>query len=285
MDYNYYFDKIGLWDEGRESFFSIHEKLKDAEFSNTLSAAFDSYDKGDKAFEAFLLPLVEKLGFPIEVLTTYFYVRISERTFEEYKKLGIGEDVFYDTMNEIAISSRLGYDRHGVYGIPQAPERDWDRLLLDCKLFRFERLQFELIEAPVDAEIDGYKISKGEPCINTHIQGYSPLREEDCEKSYALAREFFKKYFGIETCFFFCYSWLLHPWLAECLSESSGIVKFQRKFKILSIAENPKAVVSYVFFKKFEDPDLYPEDTTLQRLVKQRLKNNSPLGTAHGVRL
>ncbi|MBQ9985296.1 MAG: DUF5596 domain-containing protein [Oscillospiraceae bacterium] len=285
MDYNYYFDKIELWEEGKKSFFDIHKKLEDAEFEGIMDKAFKEYDNGDKAFEAFMLPLVEKLGYPIEVLTTYFYVRISERTFDEYKRRGISENVFYDTMNEIAISSRLGFDRHDVYGIPQAPERPWDRLFLDCKLFRFERLQFEVFKAPVDTEIDGHKISKGEICINTHIQGYSPLREEDCEKSYALAREFFKKYFGIDTCVFFCVSWLLHPWLRESLSENSGIVKFQSKFKILEVTEMPQEVVQYVFFKKFDDPNLYPEDTTLRRLVKQRLIDSAPMGIALGVRL
>lgn len=285
MDFNYYFDRTGLWEEGRKSFWDIHKKLEAPEFSTTLSEAFIAYDKGDEAFEAFMLPLIEKLGYPIEVLTAYFYIRISERTLEEYKARGYDEDIFYDTMNEIHISSRLGLDRHDVYGIPQSPERPWDRLLLDCKIFRFGRLQFEIFEAPADAEIDGKKISKGERCINTHIQGYSPLRDEECEAAYELAREFFKKHFGIETCFFFCHSWLLHPWLAECLSKSSGIVRFQSRYKIFEVEENAKETVHYVFFKKFDNPDLYPEDTTLQRLVKQRLIDGSPMGMGHGVRL
>ena len=285
MDFNYYFDRIGLWEQGRKSFWDIDEKLRDEKHSNTFDEAVRAYDEGDKAFVAFMEPLVEELGHPIEVLTAYFYIRISERTLGEYKKRGWDENIFYDTMNEMEISSRLGLDRHDVYGIPQYPEREWDRLLLDCKIFRFGRLQFEIFEAPFDAEIDGKKISKGEPCINTHIQGYSPLRDEDCEAAYERAREFFGKYFGIETCFFFCHSWLLHPWLSECLSENSGIVKFQSRYKIFEVSENAKETVHYVFFKKFDDPDLYPEDTTLQRLVKQRLKSGASMGMGHGVRL
>lgn len=285
MDFNYYFDRIGLREEGRKSFWDIHEKLRDEKYAKTLGEAFSAYDEGDKAFEAFMLPLVDELGHPIEVLTMYFFIRISERTLAEYKVRGYDEEIFYDTMNEMEISSRLGLDRHDVYGIPQHPERPWDRLLLDCKIFRFGRLQFEIFKAPVAAEVDGKKISKGEPCINTHIQGYSPLRDEECEAAYELARKFFRKYFGIETCVFFCDSWLLHPWLSECLPESSSIVKFQSKFKILEVMQKPEEAIQYVFFKKFSDPNLYPEDTTLRRLVKQRLLDSAPLGMALGVRL
>ncbi len=285
MDFNYYFDRINFAEEGRRSFWDIHKKLEAPQYSNTIDEAFEAYDEGDKAFEAFMLPLVEELGHPIEVLTTYFFIRISERTLEEYKKHGISEDVFYASMDEITISSRLGLDRHDIYGIPQYPERPWDRLILDLKIFHLGRLQFEIFEAPIDAEIDGHKIAKGEKCINTHIQGYSPLRDEDCEDSYELARKFFKKYFGIENPFFFCHSWLLHPWLSECLSENSGIVKFQKRYKIFDVEENPKETVQYVFFKKFDDPYLYPEDTTLRRLVKQRLIDGAPMGMGHGVRL
>ncbi len=285
MDFNYLFDKIDLWDEGRASFFSIDEKLKAPEFSGIMDECYASYDSGDKAFEAFMLPLVEKLGYPIEVLTLYFYARISERTLEEYKRRGIDEEIFYNSMDELAISSRLGLDRHDVYGIPQAPERPWDRLILDNKIYRLGRLQFELIECENDTEIDGHFIKKGEPCISTHIQGYSPLREEDCEAAYQQAREFFKKHYGIETCVFFCDSWLLHPWIPESLPESSGIVKFRNKYKILDTSEKPNGIIGYVFFKKQENPENYAEDTTLRRIVKERLIKGLPLGSALGVRL
>ena len=67
---------------------------------------------------------------------------------EEYEKHGISDDVFYASMDEITISSRLGLDRHDIYGIPQYPERPWDRLILDLKIFHLGRLQFEIFEAP-----------------------------------------------------------------------------------------------------------------------------------------
>lgn len=285
MDFAVCLEKIGLWDEGKNAFWEIHKKLSLPGFENTLQDAFSAYDEGDKSFEAFLETLVLPLGFPVEVLTLYFYILISERTYEEYKKLGISDEIFFSSMDDFATASHYGFDRIGVYGIPRFPDRPWHRLIFENKIYRLGRLQFELFESPVDAECDGVKIKKGETCINVHIPGYAPLCEEDCEKSYSLAREFFKKYYNIEKCFFFCHSWLLAPWLSEALSEKSGIVRFGGKYKIYDTEEDTTDTILYVFSKKCENPKDYPEDTTLQKLIKERLLKGLPLQVSKGFRV
>ena len=285
MDFNVYLDKIGLWEEGKIAFWDIHEKLSGKGFQNIMDDAFAAYDEGDKAFEDFLETLVAKLGYPVETLTIYFYIRISERTYENYKKLGIDDEIFYSSMDDFAISSRQGVDRIGVYGIPRTPDRPWQRLILDMKIFRLGRLQFELYNSPCDVKFNDVEIKKDEPCINVHIPGYAPLKEETCEKSYELAREFFKKYFGFEKCVFVCHSWLLAPWLSESLSENSGIVRFQSKYKIVETTEDASGTILYVFAKEQENPENYPEDTTLQRLVKERILKSEPLQMSLGFRI
>ncbi len=285
MNFDIYLEKIGVWDEGKNAFWKIHKMLCLPGFENTLQNAFAAYDESDKSFEDFLITLVDSIGFPVEVLTLYFYIRISERTYMEYKRLGIDDEVFFSSMDDFAISSRQGVDRTGVYGIPRSPDRPWQRLILDMKIFRLGRLQFELYTSPCDAEVDGVKICKDEPCINVHIPGYAPLKEETCEKSYALAREFFKKYFGMEKCVFVCHSWLLAPWLAEVLSENSGISRFQSKYKIVETTEDSFGTILYVFAREQKNPENYPEDTTLQRLVKERILKSEPLQMSLGFRI
>ncbi|MBE6912767.1 MAG: hypothetical protein E7473_09605 [Ruminococcaceae bacterium] len=285
MDFELYMQKTDMCKEGRATFYEVHKKLSEPWFENIMDQAYAAYDEGDEKFEEFLTKISGKLDVSVEFLTLYFYVRISERTYLTYKKLGICDDIFYSSMDDFEISSRLGFDRIGIYGVPRSPDRPWQRLILENKIYRLGRLQFELYESPVDAEIDGHNVKVGDTVINVHIPAFAPLREEDCEAAYALARDFFKKYHGIDACIFYCDSWLLHPWLSEELPESSGIVCFQKKYKLLKTEESPKSTLLYVFAKEYDNISDYPEDTTLRRLAKARLIKGLPLGSGHGIRL
>ena len=281
MDFEKFFKETGLWEEGIESFRLLHKKMSEKEYLEI----YEAYKKSDDAFAKRVSAYSEREGIPVEVITLYLYIRFSEYTYEEYKKRGISEDIFYNTMSDFAVTSRQSVDRGGVYGITTHPERPWLRLHLGCNLFRLGRLQFEIMESEHDVEIDGKKLRKGDKCLNVHIARYSPLDEEECEKSYAWAREFFKKNYGIETCFFFCHSWFLHPWLRDVLSESSTIIRFAAKYKLLDTEENADEVIYYVFTEKHKNIDDYPEDTSLRRSLKAYLKSGTEVGEGLGVRL
>lgn len=82
---------------------------------------------------------------------------------------------------------------------------------------------------------------------------------------YARAKEFAKQHLGMEDPFFFCNSWLIHPWMTEDLPESSRIVQFQKKYKVIHIEQDENAVIHQVFDHAYEDPKDYPEDNTLLR--------------------
>ena len=281
MDFEKYFEETGLWEDGIETFQMLYKKMVDEDFEN----AYDSYKAGDDAFAAFISDYASRENIPVELVNLYLYIRFSEFTYEEYKKRGISEDIFYLTMSDFAVTARQNVDKGGVYGITQHPERPWLRLHLDSKLYRLGRLQFELAESERDVEVNGKSLKQGEPCINVHIARYVPLDENECENSYALARDFFKKYYGIETCFFFCHSWLLHPWLSDVLSKTSSIMRFQNKFEILETEEDTDDVISYVFMNKCDKIEDYPENSSLQRALKNYLTRNIPIGTALGIRL
>lgn len=281
MDFEKFFEEIGLWEEGRESFRMLHEKMSEKEYLES----YEAYKESDDAFSSYLSAYSERENIPIEVVTLYLYIRFSEYTYEDYKRRGISEDIFYNTMSDFAVTSHQNVDKGGVYGITTYPERPWLRLHLSCKLFRLGRLQFEIMESERDVDIDGKKLNKGDMCLNVHIARYSPLDDYECEKSYAWAREFFKKYYGIETCFFFCHSWFLHPWLHDVLPERSTILRFAKKYKILEVEENADEVIYYVFIEKHENIDDYPEDTSLRRNLKKYLKNGIEVGEGLGVRL
>jgi len=286
MDYyNRLFDEIGFWDIGRESFLKLHERKDETEFSQAFNRSLEEYEKGDEAFGEFIAGFAEKIKVPVEMLNLYIYIRMSRKTLEEYRRRGIDEAVFYETMKDLHVGSRYYYEKAGIYGILQTPHRPWLRLHLGNRLYRFGRLQFEIIESAYDTEIGGRIVKKGDTCLTTHIPRYEKLGEAECEESYARAREFFKEHYGMASCVFFCDSWIMHPWLSECLPADSRIVRYQSKYKILETAQDVDTVVNYVFGEKQQDAQSYAEDTQLRRIAKERIINNLPLGVAVGVRV
>lgn len=287
MDFELFFDKIGLAEAGRESFRQIHKRCADAGFAQRFDRALQAYDQGDEAFAAYLEVFAQQEQLLVEVLNLYIYLRKCEQTLKQYREKGIDDTVFYDSAHAFAVCGQFLLERTGIYGISRSPHRKWMRHFFNIEIFRLGSLEFEIIQSPFDAEIDGHRISKGDPCISVHIPR-GKLNEDDCEESYALARVFFKKHYGMDTCFFHCISWLLHPWLSEDLGPGSSVVNFQSKFKILALHEGPDSIrqmIQWAFLYPCENVDEYPEDTSLRRAAKRRLKGNLPLGEATGVRL
>lgn len=285
MDFQDMMQRIGLAQQGIDSFHAIHSRCADPAFVARLEQNFAAYDQGLEVFSPDLEAFAQELGVDVAVLNLYVYIRLSERTLEEYRKRGYPEEVFYDTMKDITIDSRRYEELTGVYGISPKPHRWWITYHLACQMFRFGRLQFNFKPAPFDFELDGRLIKEGEVGLNAHISRYEPLSEEACEDSYARAKEFAKKHLGMSNPFFFCNSWLIHPWMTEDLPETSRIVQFQKKYKVIHIEQDENAVIHQVFDHECDDPHDYPEDNSLRRAAKKRLIEGKPLGLALGARL
>lgn len=288
MDFEKLFQEIQLAEEGKETFCAIHKRSKDPAFEAAMEKAYAAFDESSDAFSACLDTFAAQEDLAVEVLNLYIYLRLCERTLALYREKGIDDSVFYETAQDITLSCRYLKERTGVYGISVRPHRNWLRHFFNVEIFRFGRLQFELISSEWDIEIAGHQVHRGDTILSTHIPRYAKFSEELCEAAYTRARDFFKKYFGIETCVFFCASWLLHPWLSESLNPNSSIVKFQKRYKLIELREELDEVNSMlknIFFSLCDNIDDYPEDTSLQRIVKEKLRRGDPMGAAAGIRL
>ena len=279
------FDEIGRARQGVDAFNAIHRRCEDPSFAQRLEKSFAAYDEGLDAFSVDLAAFAAAEKLPEEVLNLYIYLRLSERTLANYRKCGYPDEVFYDTMKDFAEDSRYYFEKCGIYGVSPKPHRWWLTHHLNCKIFRFGRLQFNFMPAPFDFQLDRRLIKAGEVGLNTHIPRYAPLSQEACENAYAQAKEFAKKHLDMPDPFFFCSSWLIHPWMTEDLPETSRIVQFQKKYKVLTIKQDENTVIDHVFPSRCADPTDYPEDTSLRRAAKKRLIEGKPLGRALGARL
>lgn len=289
MDFNKFFDDIGLDSEGRAVFEKYEAKMSNSEFSSSMEICFDEFRRYDEfkrgtEFSESLEKIAAKESVPTEELNLYVCLRSADKTVEEYTEKGIDLSLFYGTVSrELVNPCKAYYEKNGIYGIPPVLRR-WTRRAIYCKLFKIGILNFEIAESRYDTEIGGIKIKVGDPCLSVHIPRGN-LDEAECEKSYALAKEFYSKYFGLNPVVFFCYSWLLQPWLLDVLGEDSKIAKFQKKYKNVDFVNDPGDVLRWVFPNPAESPEKYPEDTVIQRATKKRILNGEIIGYGSGVRL
>ncbi|MBR3848363.1 MAG: hypothetical protein IKM21_03630 [Oscillospiraceae bacterium] len=247
----------------------------------------DAYDKGDEVFGEAIATVAKLENITAEELNLYIYILLYVRIYSLYREREIPDNIFFDTVRrEIESIAGLCFKELGIYGIQQNKYRRWLRFSLDGRLFALGALSFELrYDSEFEGEVDGVTLKKGDTHVSVHIPRYEKLTEERCEEAYSLAREFFKKHFGLEKIVFLCHSWMLHPWLEEVLPKTSGIIKFSEKYKKIEVEEHLAEVKFWIFPDDENTPiDELPQNTSLQRAFIEKARAGESLGVACGIR-
>ena len=205
----------------------------------------------------------------------YYYCRLACETFEKYQKAGIGEKVFFDTFSDFTIWCRVCFRRYGEYGLQ---EYEWLWRHVEMTIFRLGRLQFEKTPSPWAVQTKDKKREIGEPIISIHIPEGEPLDGKLFRESITLGQKFWGKDLP-----FVCHSWLLFPDLKNLLDENSNIIRFQEMFDIQSVDFEFREGEERIFGKVLENPQMYPEKTSLQREARKWLIQGNRLGSGLGV--
>ena len=159
-----------------------------------------------------------------------------------YDEKGIDEKILMDTLSDIGIWLDTWTE---IKGELYLGELAWLQHHLSMRLFRLGRLQFCMGTSHNDCP--EYGLKRGDPVIEVHIPAAGPLTQEACAESFALAREFFAKYFPeFDYRYFTCHSWLLDETLKDFLGNDSNIIRFQKMFKPID-SEPSNAILRYVF--------------------------------------
>ena len=170
-----------------------------------------------------------------------YYLYFCEQLSKKYKAHGIPESILDKTLSDLPIWTRTCKSVHGVVGLRNSTWLKWH---LSFKLFRLGRLQFCLGEFGKSYAQIGVK--KGDPVIEVHIAEGEPLLPEECDKSFALAKEFFAQYFPEHDYkYFTCHSWLLDK-ENEIFAENRNIRSFAERFCEID-RETSDAILRYVF--------------------------------------
>ena len=206
-------------------------------------------------------------------------------TREIYGKMGIGDDIFIESMGffrhtmteNLAIRGHYFFDRAWWW---------WHQLSL-C-IFRLGTLEFEMAVLDDAAHI-GFPGERKVPALSVHIPSDAVLTRGELDNSYNMAHIFFKKHFpDFKYRCMYCDTWLLSPALKELLAPGSNILEFQKDYAITKTNEDDAGFFYWLYMTDkipggCDEIKKLPENTSLRRAVKKRLLEGGKIGSAAGV--
>jgi hypothetical protein len=199
-------------------------------------------------------------------------LQAGRETLERYRSLGIGDGIFYDTFQCFPRFIREHYESFGSYGFDRGW---WTWRQINMKLFKLGELEFEMIQREKEGTTDN--------AINVHIPSGSHLSAANCKSSYEQARNFFQAFYpAYGEVDYVCSSWLLAPALKRLLPPESNILTFQQDYDILETFPDENDFMMWVFKTETEEYQKLPEDTSLQRRIKEYLQEGGKIGCAYG---
>ncbi|MGC0274058.1 acyltransferase domain-containing protein [Pseudactinotalea sp. Z1739] len=176
---------------------------------------------------------------------------------------GIAAEYTYAALADLGQQIWVFRQVFGEFGLDN---QEWLTAAWSGALFWLGRLQVNLLPYG------------GGHVISTHIPQTGPLRPEEVDDSFALARDFFATHFpDAPARALHCDSWLLDPHLAEVLDAGSNIVDFGRRWRLVGEARESDAAVLYFVFgyrpRPGQEPDRsgLPRRTSLERAVLDHL--------------
>lgn len=208
------------------------------------------------------------------LLVLCLYLKWMLERADSYRQLGIPEHVIRDCQQDLRIWSDAYRAESGLPGIK---EWRWNGFSVRGEVIRLGRLQFQ--PKTLSKEIGMYPA--GTPMLELHIPAEEPLCPDSVAESLRQAPAFFKTYYNQEFALYHCHSWLVSPELPDFLPEQSRVLQFMRRFNVYGVSEFRQAE-ERVFGYISEDISKYPENTSLQRSLKQYLLSGKTVGMGYG---
>lgn len=120
-------------------------------------------------------------------------------------------------------------------------------------------------------------------CIKIHIPPGSKLDFDEVKKSIQNSKGEIKKYYNKENVDYCCKSWLLSKQIKQMVNEESNISKFQSLFTIEEGDSCIKNILNFVYSTtQIEDYNLLPENTSLQKQIKEYLIKGNDIKEGKG---
>lgn len=207
---------------------------------------------------------IKKLGTPFEKSSLYLYILLSEKAFSLFKKRGLSNEIFFETLKTVADEAK---EYHTAKG--------------DDGLFNYHLLANNIIGSILRLGVFEYQygIYNNSRAIFMHVPNGADLTKEKRLHSYLLA----KKYYGDLS--IVGDSWLLYPENKKILPSDSKIVDFMNDFDLISVYETMDYSELFHIFGRLSDYSYenLPKKTCLQRGYAERILEKLPIGSGVGV--
>ncbi|MCX4582911.1 acyltransferase domain-containing protein [Streptomyces sp. NBC_01481] len=229
----------------------------------------------------------EGSGTPARLFPVYVLVGALPYVRAYHRGRRVPEDISRRTLADLGRHMAVHRRRHGVGGL-SIP--GWLALHFRGEIYQLGRLQFQrsrLGSRTGEAvRAAGLPLGPDDVALDVHVPGFlGPITPGACDRSLALAREFFARRFPEEPYrIAMCHSWLLDPQLAEYLPQDSNIIAFQNRFRTAyEIKEaDDSDPVGFVFGDPKLPPETLPRRTTLERAIGDHLRAGRHWYQGHG---
>lgn len=280
--------KIDFPEEAVQFLLNEWEEIKDGPVGRALLLGREKYINEEKLdYNAVIKNISEICGengrnrYPAHML---FFLIISKDLKKRYEKLGIDEEIYYDSMRDLKWKLLECYETDGVWGISVAW---WEPGFFVPDRFTLGRLQFELFKFGHDYTGHGFTLTPDSTVINMHIPSSGPMTPELCMDSFKRAHEFYRDQFPSGISIFMVESWLLFPKHREFLPANSNILKFMDFFEIIKSSEEKpgKRGDMWRIFGKHAKAlaEELPRDTGLRRAYADWLQKGGTVGGGDGI--
>lgn len=192
-------------------------------------------------------------------------LQASRYTYDKYKKLGISDEIFIDTLSCFTRFVEEYKDSYGEYGFDRGW---WTYRQLSCVLFKIGELEYE------------YRAD--EKTVHLHISSRAHIDIDNCKYSLDMFKGFTAKHFPDKSYPIVCNSWLLSPELDKLLGRDSHILAFKRCFDITDWDKTNNEFLQWIYGRTDINYNDLPEKTSLQKNVKNHIINGGFVGSAYG---
>lgn len=238
----------------------------------------------DEKYDKFAPTEAEALSFYYLFIYLHFVPVIREK----HRARHMPEEISRATLHDLDNWIRRYHEQHGVWGFDLI---NWSCVYFRSTLITLGRLGFEVTTFPgycrVPEEAGGESIlKKGDPVISVHIPNVGRLDPADCDRAFAMAREFFPCHFPEHHAkAFICVSWMMDRQLALYLPPESNLIHFLNRFQPgEQVGANDGPFWEFVFDLPRRPANLAdaPRNTKLRRIILEHIDRGSEWKTALG---
>jgi hypothetical protein len=127
-------------------------------------------------------------------------------------------------------------------------------------------------------------VRKQDPILLVHIPRRGSLKAEFCRESYRNVLEFVPRCFpATHIKAIVCHSWMMSGQMDEVVEAPSNLLDFQNNYTLYPLSSQGTAIFSFVFHRPVENHADLPENTRLEKAMKERTLAGIPFYEGGGV--